>query len=456
MAAILASLLCKEVGLLAALLVPGLPALDGSRRERGRWLAATTVTVALWGMAYLAVTRHAGLLLPYQIENPVSTRPWGPRLIWALDRGMRAQFSLASSGGRWDAWILGARLALLSFAAGLVATSPAARARLRAALPWAAWGMAWFVAGMIPVAEVFPVWASYRSAFAGIGLGVALIAILAPLGAAGMTALVAIRLTAFMLSPGPPSGVSEQALEGGDAWDFPKLVRLERLVHDTRLALHQRYPVLPHGALVGWHNLPRMSEYAFSGDRALGVWYGDSTLRWVSFSEFPSHLESPLITIVEFEPDRRPHMAFVEPDAMRAYLAGMNHVLAGRYEAALQPLARAESLQTDENAVVFSGWVASERGIALYELGRAAEAEREALRGASLWPGNISSQSVLAGLAFQRGALEEAGARADSMLVREPENAYALELCDAIRRMRERGATARAPKVAPPPARNPP
>ena len=452
MAAILASLLCKEVGLVAALLVPWLPTFEGQRRERARWLAATTATVALWGIAYVAVTRHAGLLLPHQFPATTSTLGWWPRMMWTLAQGVRAQFSQTSSPGAWDVWNLGSRLLLLGIAAWSVAANAAARARFRAALPWAAWGIAWFVAGVMPLAELFPAWSAYRCAFAGIGLGVALLALLAPLGGAGVAALVAIRLAAFALSPGPPASVSEQAPAGGDEWDFPKLVRLERLVHDTRLVLHARYPELPHGALVCYHNLPRMSEHAFGRDRALNVWYGDTTLHWMSFADFPDHPELPLLTIVEFQQERRPQMAFVDPDAMRAYLAGMKYVLAGRYQAALPLLARAESLQTDENAAVFGGWIASERGLALFELGRVREAELEAERGASLWPGNISSQSVLAGAAFKRGLLDQARAHADSVLLREPQNGYALTLNAAIRQARERPDAADATST---PARSP-
>src|SRR2546426_6590759 len=87
LAALLGSLLCKEVGVLAALAVPLLPAWEAKdRRERLTWLGASAALVGGWGLAYLAVQRHAHLILPHQIITDPQIRavPLPLKLAWAL------------------------------------------------------------------------------------------------------------------------------------------------------------------------------------------------------------------------------------------------------------------------------------------------------------------------------------------------------------------------------------
>jgi hypothetical protein len=54
--------------------------------------------------------------------------------------------------------------------------------------------------------------------------------------------------------------------------------------------------------MVGQHYLPEATQYALGGQRALQVWYRDTTLRWVRFEHVSAHREMPLVTIVEFQP----------------------------------------------------------------------------------------------------------------------------------------------------------
>jgi hypothetical protein len=437
--ALLGSLLCKEVGVLAALAVPLFPSWEaGHRRERITWLAATAALVGGWGLAYLVVQRHAHLVFPHQAvtDSEVLAAPLSLKLAWALVNGGRAAFSLAADAGPWDAWIEVGLAAFLGVAIWRVATDRVSRSRLTSALPWTAWGFGWFVLGTAPLAEVFPAWAPYRSAFGSIGLGAALVSLIGPVGSWPLAAMVGLRLVSFSLSPGPPRLVTAAPIESGAAFDFPKLARLEKFVRETRTLLQRQYPHLPKGALVGHHHLPLMTGYAFSGDKALQVWYRDTTLRWVSFEDFSPHLDLPLLTVVEYQPHREPQLALVESGAMRAVLVAMQLSKEAKWGAAMTELARADSLQRDPNAAVFLATVAAKRAIVLSMLGDSLGAEREALRGYALWPDNPDSRYVIAKRRFAQGRLEEAEALLDTVLARDPGDRGAAALLAQVREAR--------------------
>jgi hypothetical protein len=427
--AIAASLLFKEVGLLAALVVPWFPAgRPRATAERLRWSAACAATVAAWGIAYLVVTRHAGLALPHQFEPGADTQPWPARFGWALWNSARAQFSLAADRGAWDPWIAAAVIALLAVAAWRYATHAPSRVRLAASRPWFGWGAVWFVAGVAPLTEVFPAWAPYRSAFGGIGLGVALVALFAPLGSWFIAALVGLRLVAFALSPGPPAQVTADPTETGAAFDFPKLVRLERFVRGTRVLLAERHPGFPKGVRVGQHHLPHMTEYALSGDKALQVWYRDTTARWVRWEQFQQNLDLPLATIVEYQPHRPAQLALVSPDAVRALYRAFDRGDRSEWAAARAELERADSGQQDRNAAVFLGTVIGKLALARGVLEGGDAAEAEAWRAYGFWPDNPDSRLVLAQRRFEQGRLAEAASLLDTLLAQTPTDKYALAL----------------------------
>jgi len=99
LAALALSLFSKEVGVLVALLLPWMPQKGGMPpRERLRWAAWTAGLVAAWGIAYVAVSRSAGLALPAQtgLEAAAATTPVLERLSWALCAGAE----LGSLGAR--------------------------------------------------------------------------------------------------------------------------------------------------------------------------------------------------------------------------------------------------------------------------------------------------------------------------------------------------------------------
>lgn len=433
---LLLSLVCKEVGVLAALLIPWMPQRGGMPlRERLRWAGWTAGLVAVWGTAYLAVSRAAGLVLPAQLEQGgvALATPVTQRVGWALWNSARSAFSLPAIEvpGEQAIWL--ALGAIMLVALLVTALRPASRARRRALGGWPVWGLLWFALAGSTLLAIFPTWAAYRGLFATVGLGITLCAVIGAAHPVLLAALVALRLLTFAASPGPPPAVSSAALVTGAQIDYPNLVRLQRLVGETRELLQAEFPSLPARSMVGQHHLPLMSEWAFVGSKALQVWYRDSTLAWVRFDAFRADTTLPLVTIVEYQDESPLQVALVEPDAMRALLAAEAAIRAGDWAATLASLERAEALQRDPGADVFLGTVAAKQALAFAGTGRAEAAERAAREGLERWPKNPDSRYVLAFLWEKEGRLAEAAAQLDTLLTLYPDDEGAKALRERIR-----------------------
>jgi len=436
LAAIFASLLCKELIAPAALLLAWLP--QGiERRARVRWLIAIATLVASWGVAYAVVHARAHLMWPRAAPSEAALS-WLARLWWARTNGLRAAFSLQVAHAPYE-WLAIATFAAIVLASvGRFALHAPSRARLRTALPWVLGGAAWFVAGSAVLASTWPVWSAYRGIFATMGLGVALTALLGAAHPALAGAMLTLRLVLFAASPGPPRNVTGAPPESGALLDFAKLTRVQRLVGDTRRLLQSRFPALPSGAKVGQHNLPRMTEYAFLGDRALQVWYRDSTLRWVRFEDYSRRPSLDLAAIVEYQPDHAPQVALVDPGAMRALLEATDAMRHADWAAVATGLDRADSLQRDPDAVVFRATVGAKRAVVLLERGASADAECEARRALALWRDNFDSRYVLASVWRSQGRLAEAEAQLDTLLRAHPGDSDARLMLEQVRAARAR------------------
>lgn len=429
--AIVASLMFKEVGVLAAVLVAWIPMAGPWPAARRRvWTIVLAATVGVWGIAYLVVTRTAGLTLPHNYGSGVHPETLPTRLVWAVWNSLRAQFSLEADRGPWDLWVGVALLAIAAGAAWRFAAEGAARQRLGAARGWIAWGLVWFLAGVVPLAEVWPAWAPYRSDFGGIGLGVALVGVCGAAGSWVLGALVALRIVAFALSPGPPAAIAVLPTETGAAFDFTRLVRLERFVSEARTTLTKAHPTLPHGSLVAQHYLPQMTEYALSGDKALQVWYRDTTLRWVRFETFQKNPDLPVAAVVEYQPHLARQFAIVDPGAMRALFVSLDDSRRGEWRPALVAIERADSLQKDRGAGVFLGTVGGKRAVIELALGDTAKAEQQAWVAEADWPDNPDSRFVLANIRFSQHRFRETVALLDTLLAFNPGDRDARTLRD--------------------------
>lgn len=421
--AVLAALLCKEVAVVAAVMLPWMPGL-GPRgiKSRLRWQAALAVLTGAWAYAYVTIRHHAHLALPHQLETraDVVATPLLARLWWAAANSVRALFSLPAVETPWVRPVMIAAAVLFGLAL-LIVLARARRVGLmglarRPYLALSAWGLAWFIAASVTLVPIFPIWAPNRSGYGSLGFGAFAAGLASAAHPVFLAALVALRFTAFALSPGPPGIIVDKAPQQGAFMDFERLVRLQRLMRETRIMLKASFPTLPRGSAVGQHYLPRLSEYAYGGSKALQVWYRDSTMRWVRYADFITNPRQPLAVIAEFQPHTKPQMAPVNADAMRAFLAALDSMNNQKFAAGLRGLARAESLQSDTNARVFRGEIWGERASCLVFMLRPNEAKDWAVRGTALWPENVYAQFALGCLAYQHGEFESAVAKLDSVL----------------------------------------
>jgi hypothetical protein len=424
LAALLAALLCKEVAVVTAALLPFLPVGPRDRRERLRWGAGTAGVVAAWALASAAVRRHAHLALPELTRSPEAlATPLLARLVWAVSGSLKAIASLTLLPGPHDGPVTVAILLVLGIAGVVLATSRDARTRLGRQAPWLGWGLAWFLLASASLTPVYPSWQPNRSQYGSAGLGVAAVGVLGAAHPALAGALVAVRLGALALAPGAVRTVEEKAPESGAFMDYARLTRLQRFMRDTRQLLLRHYPTLPHGAIVVQENLPHSLEYAFGGDHALRVWYADSTLHWMRFDVFRAHPDTAVTVIVQGEPRHVPEVALVEPEAVRELLRAQPNVGAHRFPEVLAALDRADAAQRDTNAAQY--WVASWtwRAYAYALTGRAAEgealAERAVARGRtgelSRAQTDVVARQVLALALAQAGRFAQASAQLDTL-----------------------------------------
>src|SRR2546426_184829 len=145
--AMLAALLCKELALVVAVLLPFAPEpATGPRRNRARWLAAMGGLVLMWAAIYVIVLRSAHLMVQSQLEG--ARPPLLLRLVWAFRSALQDGFGVA--GAPWYAAI--AVLALVALVA-IVSARGANRPRA-----WLGFGALWFALATVPLAETYPVW----------------------------------------------------------------------------------------------------------------------------------------------------------------------------------------------------------------------------------------------------------------------------------------------------------
>jgi len=421
LAATLLALLCKELAVITALLLVCLP--DGrDAATRRRWGIAFGVLVAAWAGAYLAVRHAAGLHLPHGLEQGAALlgTPLPRRLAWALGGSLRALASLPLAGAPEDAIAIALAVGLAVAFSVRLATTPAARARLRARRAWIAWGSAWFAAGALALASIFPLWQPNRAHFAGTGAGVAAAAVLeaAHPGLAG--ALVLGRGVLLFLAPGAATTITEDAPDLGAFMDFARLSRLQRFMSLTRTALLGQYPAAAPHAHVIEMNLPHGLMYAFGGDRAVQVWYRDTTLSMVNYTHLNQDSTLSMVAGVQYQPKAATQIVLLSPDAMRAQDRAYRWIHAGQWAAGFEPLALADSLTPDPRDVVFHADNAGYRAFAFLQLHRYDEAEAEARRSLSLSPTTRNALLVMGSVLGIQGRFDEALEHVDHLLRLEP------------------------------------
>ena len=445
--ALVLALLCKEVALVAAILIPLMP-YARERRERIRWAIACTATAGAWGMVYLVIRQHAHLALPHGIEQDPAllSTPLTTRFAWALAASLRALMSLPIVADSHE--LLALALALLVTVAALTIAlrSAAARARLVAVRAWVAWGLAWFLLSTATLTPIFPLWQPNRSHLASAGLGVATAAALGAVHPGLAAAVVGSRLVMLALAPPAARVIASAPPATGAFMDFAKLTRLQRFMRATRIALHEQVPRPPHGSYVIEANFPRGLLYALGGDHALQVWFRDSTLHVANAARLRQKTDLPAAAVIQYQPDwPRREIVILPADALRAQDRAYRAVFAGDNQQALELIDKADAIAPDTSLAVFHGNNAGMRALALSHMNRLQDAEAEAHRAIRLYPLDYNARVTLAAVLIVGHRLDEAEA-----VIRHLQRTHAGDkgvrtLAEALERERREPGSARRP-----------
>lgn len=438
LASALGAVLCKEIGAIGvafALVCPGIA--PPGWRGRPIWAAALTALLLTWAITYRWVFVHAPLVLT-PMALPVgqdAAMTWLHRYLSVIALTLRATLSLPRIAMPVDVVAFGSLAALV-----LAIENPARlRAAVRLSWRWLVWGICWFLVFSLMLAVFYPSWEPYRCTFVVLGLGAAVSVFLAAIRPWLPIALVLLRLGLLAVAPGPALAVRSAPDEAGASIDLPKLTRLQLLTRSIRLQLKARFPKLPSGGRVVQHNFPVQSTYALEGSRALQVWYGDSTLRWVPFTSWQASKKTEAITIVEFQNVPRDPIALVSPHALRRLLAATHSLEEGRWATALGQVDSVTNVDSSVNATMFRGSVEAKRALALVGCQRFGEAEAAARRARALSPWDRDAHLALAISSWRAGRLPDATTQLDTVSWLFPHDAAAERLSAAIRTHRPMG-----------------
>ncbi|HXS81742.1 MAG TPA: hypothetical protein VN896_03405 [Methylomirabilota bacterium] len=433
LAGTLLAFLCKELAVIPALLLPWFP--DGRpRAERRRWAIAFGALLIAWATVYLVVRRAAGLHLPHGLEQDTQllASPLPMRISWAIGGTLRAFMSLPLAHGPADVIAIALAIGVLVAFVLRLAGSPERRARLRAQSGWMAWGGAWFATGALALTPIFPLWQPNRAHFASTGAGITAAVALEGAHPALAGALVLGRGVLLFVAPPAASTISEDPPDAGAFMDFARLTRLQRFMAIVRRALQTQYPRPATHTHVVEMNLPRGLMYALGGDRAVQVWYRDTTLTMMNYTRLNRDSTLSIVAGVQYQSLESTPIVLLPPEALRAQDRAYRRIFAGQVAAGLEPLALADSLTPDPRYELFHGDNAGYRAFVLLKLRRYEEAEAEARRALVLVPDQVNGLNVLGTVLLMRGELDAAMQQADRLMRLEPDLPTAQRLRAAI------------------------
>jgi hypothetical protein len=318
----------------AALVLPLLPLVTWRERRdvRATLVAggATLAVVAAWAAGYAIALRHGVLTPPLHAGG---SAPVAARLPELYARALPAALNVEDVHGAERGFVIGA-LVVAALVAAVQWSQPAARARMRAALPMGLTGLVWFGAGVVPLAALLPDWNAWRAWTPALGLAVAVPALLGAAAPWLAIAWAGLRLAALLVAPGAPALVTREPPPNGSHVSFTQLVRLQRTVLASHTALLGGAPRLAPRSRVCYWEMPRLAEFAYQGSRALQVWYRDSTLVWTAFHG-QLGLTTPLAEGIEFHPEEATDFAAHVPGrAIALYQQAAALSIANRDDAA--------------------------------------------------------------------------------------------------------------------------
>lgn len=313
--------------------------LGGARFFAGGTLDATLPTWLLRAI-WMTITAHLGL---------EDAQPEVGRLLWVL-------YGL-----------------LFATAAFFYARDRAARRRLRASSPWLAGAALWFVLGVVPLALLLQEWSSWRIGVACLGFAFLAIGLLALARPWLVTGFVAVQTVALLVALPAPNRIIKNTPPTTSVIGFVKLVRLQRVVDGARRALFASYPTLKKGADVGYWSRVAMTEVGFEREKAIRVWYGDSTITWRWLWSGAKPALYPDVALTFEAAGTRPTVILL-PHTMDLVRSATDAFLNKRFAEADSLLLLVESAQ-NPSSVELTAWVLLRRSHVAYNTGHYVRAD---------------------------------------------------------------------------------
>ena len=301
----------------------------------------------------------------------------------------------------------------------------------------------WFAAGVTSLALLLPDWNGWRTALPGLWLGVA---VAGTLGAARpflAVALLVVRLVSLAVVPPAPSILPNRPPETTSGTSFQRVARFQRAADGVRRELMRAHPTLPRGSAVRYWARPQGTAISLVEDKAIRVWYGDSTLTWNWAWTADGRILETGDPVLGFDVNTDRVAVVLEPAAVRAAGTGNQAMLEERWSSADSLFALAVSYPTAASCHQFAGWAVKRRIAIALHLGQNVKAGSLNAVCRTHLGENATSYGVDAVLALRRGDAAAAAAWAEQSLARDPQNGYGLYV---LRRLR--GETGGTPMAA--------
>ena len=430
------ALLCKETSVLylTALFI-GRWWLIGVESRRPRRLALFASLLAAWGLLYRnVVTRHA-----MHPPDSITTEPGAvlstmvERAGWSLRRVL--EFISGDDGaGTMRVAVVATLLASLMLIGVVLELTRRRKAAGAAPTPLVPMAVVVGLLGTLALLPTYPIWAPHRAYVPYIAILMIAVAGLARVHKWAPLLLVAGSIASILVATPGPRSIGVLPPTTGRFIDYPRLVRLQRFMRSARELLRTEVPALAPGSLLAQRNFPVALSYALSGDDAIRVWYGDSTLGWIGVDALGTNHEPRLAGVVDFSPDHGGTISFVPAAVYRDYATAVEQLRGGLVPEAYGGLSRTIRWSEDHSQDAFGASALYWRAVALVRMDRAAEALNDASLAVRASLVEADARFLRALILADMGRIAEARAECRALLAADPGHAEARSLLASLNR----------------------
>ena len=405
----------------ASLALYALPLIAWSRTKNPRvalvWMAGSVVVGAIWIGGHRI--GHANF---FAGGSPVdATLP--AHLFRAVQLTITAHLGLEDAHLGFGP-LLWALYALLFAAAGLFyVTDREAWRRLRRSWVWLTGAGLWFVLGVMPLALLLEEWSSWRIGVACLGLAFLAIGFLALARSWLAAAFIAVQAVTLLVAWPAPNRILKDTPFSTSRIGFVRLVRLERVVDGARRAIFISYPTLKKGADVAYWSRVAMTEVGFEREKAIRVWYGDSTITWRwLWSGLPPRLYSDVALTFEAA-GTRPTVILkpITMDLVRKATDAFTHQRFAEADSLLQLIERTQKPESVE----LSAWVLLRQSHVAYNTGQYERANSLNEQLGAITNEGANYCAMRAALMLQQHNLAECHYWLDQCIAKDPNNEVA-------------------------------